>query len=439
LRRHCHLDAPQLSVGPAAHAQIETIFRREAARLISVLTRIFGPHNLQLAEDVVQEAFVAALEVWSERGIPKNPAAWLLSAARNRAIDAIRRERTRRTFAPDLAVYLDSEWTVARTVGDAFDADGVRDDQLRMLFMCCHPSLTPENRLTLVLRALCGLSIPAIARALLTTEPTIHKRLYRTRRRLEGVDFTLPSPGELPGARDTVHVAMYLLFNEGFLSTGDEPILAELCDTALSLTRMLAAEQALASEETLALLALMCFNRARLESRLDEEGRLVPLDRQDRTLWDRARINEGYALLARTLRTGSKGASRYHIEAAIAARHCSARAFDTTDWESICKLYDRLLEVSPTGLIALNRAVAISYRDGPEAAIPLVEALRKDASLRDSHSIAAVLANLYARVGSAEPARRFLAEAMERTPTKHERALIALQVERARHARQPGL
>ena len=415
-------------------SRIETTFRREAARLISVLTRIFGPHNLALAEDVVQEAFVAALEVWSQRGIPDNPAAWLLRTARNRAVDAIRRERTRRTFASDLAVYLDSEWTVARTVNDAFEADGIRDDQLRMLFMCCHASLTPESRLTLMLKALCGLTVPAIARALLTTQSTIHKRLYRARRRLEGVAFTLPSPADLPAARGTVHTALYLLFNEGFLSTGDEPILAELCDTALSLTRLLAADQAIADEETIALLALMCFNHARLASRLDGEGRLVPLDRQDRTLWDRTRINEGFALLARTLRAGSEGATRYHIEAAIAARHCSARTFDATHWDSICRLYDRLVDVAPTWPITLNRAVAISYRDGPAAAIPLVEALRADESIVGDHTIAAVLANLYARAGSAEPAQRFLSVALERTPTEHERALIALQVGRARDA-----
>ncbi len=427
-------DGPAAAGSAGTQLQIESIFRREAARLISVLTRIFGPHNLALAEDVVQEAFVAALEVWSKSGIPDNPAAWLLSTARNRAINAIRRERTRRTFAPDLAVYLDSEWTLARTVQDAFAGDDLRDDQLRMLFMCCEPSLTPESRLTLVLRALCGLSVPAIARALLTTESTIHKRLYRTRQRLEGVEFTLPSPDELPAARDTVHAAMYLLFNEGFLSTSAEPILVELCNTALSLTRLLAAEPSLANEETLALLALMCFNSARLASRLDGEGRLVPLDEQDRRLWDRTRIREGFALLARTLRPGSDGATRYHLEAAIAARHCSASSFAATDWVSICRLYDHLLEVAPSGLIALNRAVAISYRDGPDAAIPLVEALRQDESLKQGHSVAAVLANLYTRAGSTEPAHRFLAEAMERTPTEHERALIARQVERARES-----
>jgi RNA polymerase sigma factor (sigma-70 family) len=424
--------ADQRPVPESARPEIETVFRREAARLISVLTRIFGPPNLELAEDVVQEAFVAALEVWSERGVPDNPGAWLLSTARNRAIDAIRRERTRTKFAADLAMFLDSEWTLASTVREAFESEGLRDDQLRMIFMCCHPSLSPENRLTLVLKALCGLSVAAIARALLTNESTINKRLYRTRRSLEGVEFTLPSPAELPAARETVHAAMYLLFNEGFLSTGVEPILVELCGNALAMTRLLAGDATLANSETLSLLALMCFNSARLASRLDGDGRLVPLDRQDRSLWSRDLIRQGYGWLARSGAGDDAGPSRYQLEAAIAARHCSANTFPETDWASICKLYDRLLEVAPSGLMALNRAVAISYRDGPAAAIPLVEALRDDDTVANSHSFSAVLANLHARAGSPEPARRFLAEALDRAPTGHERELIQMQVERAR-------
>lgn len=415
----------------STRSEIEAIFRREAARLISVLTRIFGPPNLELAEDVVQEAFVAALASWSEHGVPDNPAAWLLSTARNRAIDAIRRERTRTKFAPDLAMHLDSEWTLTSTVKEAFEPDAIRDDQLRMIFMCCHPSITAESRLTLVLKALCGLSVPAIARALLTTESTINKRLYRTRRRLEGVEFRLPTPSELPAARDTVHAALYLLFNEGYLSTEEEPILVELCANALALTRLLADDDALASSETRALLALMFFNSARLASRLDSAGRIVPLDRQERTCWDRDSIYRGFAWLARSLESGTGEPTRYQLEAAIAARHCSATTFAATDWNSICKLYDRLLDVAPSGLVALNRAVAISYRDGPAAAIPLAEALREDDSVASSHSLAAVLANLYARAGSVEPARRYLAQALELTRTEHERALITLQVERA--------
>src|SRR6186713_3177414 len=197
---------------------LEVIFRREAGRLIAVLTRLLGPHNLQLAEDVVQEACVAAMQDWSARGVPDNPPAWLLTTARRRAIDAIRRERTRRTFAADVAKFLDSEWTLSATVDEAFNEHGIRDDQLRMIFMCCHPMLSPESQITLILKTLCGFGVPAIARALLTTEATVNKRLYRTRTALRGVQFELPAAADLPAARETVHTALYLLFNEGYFS-----------------------------------------------------------------------------------------------------------------------------------------------------------------------------------------------------------------------------
>lgn len=262
---------------------IEILFRRESGRLISVLTRILGPANLELAEDVVQESFVVALERWSADGIPDNPGAWLLTTARNRAIDAIRRERTRRRFAPDLAMYLDSEWTLTRTVAEAFQDDWIEDDQLRMIFMCCAPRIAPENRLPLILKTLCGLSVPAIARGLLTTESTVNKRLYRTRRALEGHDFRLPTPEELPAALDTVHTALYLLFNEGYFSTSETPILRELCRDAMSLTRLIVDAPSLGNSTTAALLSLMCFATARFDARVDEHGLLVPLDRQDRT------------------------------------------------------------------------------------------------------------------------------------------------------------
>src|SRR5262245_51222613 len=301
-----------------------TILRRDAGRLVSVLTRLLDPHNLQLAEDGVQEAFIAAMEDWSTRGIPDNPPAWLLTTARRRAIDAIRRERTRRTFAADVAKFLDSEWTLSATVEEAFNEHGIRDDQLRMIFMCCHPALSPENQITLILKTLCGFSVPAVARALLTTEATVNKRLYRTRQALRGVQFDLPVAHELAAARDTVHTALYLLFNEGYFSTTDKPILREMCRDATLLTQLLADHPAIATSDTMALLALMCFNAARLESRLDEDGRLVPLDEQDRSKWDAALIRTGYMYLARTSKMDAVTASRYHLEAAIAARHCSA-------------------------------------------------------------------------------------------------------------------
>ena len=270
-----------------------------------------------------------------------------------------------------------------------------------MIFMCCHHSLSAENRLTLILKTLCGLSVPAIARALLTTESTINKRLYRTRRQVRSLEFAIPPEEDRAAALATVHTSFYLLFNEGYLSTTDQPILAELCRDALALTLLLAESPTLANSDTVALGALMRFNTARLPSRLDADGRLVPLDRQDRSLWDQDLIRLGFEDLARASRMEAIAASRYHLEAVIAARHCSAPAFADTDWESICRLYDRLLEVAPSPFAGLNRAVAISYRDGPEAAIPLVDSIREEGKLTHSHAVAAVLANLCARVPGA--------------------------------------
>jgi len=403
-----------------------------------VLTRLFGPHNLELAEDVVQAAFVAALETWGSAGMPDNPAAWLLTTARRRAIDAIRRERTRRTFAADLSRYLDGEWTLTTTVREAFGEDVIRDDQLRMIFMCCHRDLSAESQLTLILRTLCGLSVPATARALLTSEATIQKRMVRIRRRLKGVEFALPRPEERAASLEITHAALYLLFNEGHLSTDEEPVRGELCRAAMTLAQLIADEPSLGNADTLGLLALMCFHAARMDSRIDGEGGVVSLDQQDRARWDRGLIGHGYACLVRASQMEAVVASRYHLEAAIAARHCQARDFAETDWVSICSLYDRLLERWPSPLAELNRAVALSYRDGPEAAIPLVEEIRRSRQLAGSHAVPAVLANLYARTGATELSRRNLDEALASARTRHERQFIAQQVERARESYAGG-
>ena len=419
-------------MSPRSQVEIETLFRRESGRLISVLTRIFGPQNLGLAKDVVQESFVVALSVWSERGMPKNPVAWLLTTARNRAIDAIRRERTRTTFASDLAKYLDSDWTLTSTVDEAFEESWVHDDQLRMIFLCCHRSLTPESQVTLILKTMCGLSVPAIARALLTTETTINKRLYRTRRKLRGAEFALPTAEELPAAREILHTGLYLLFCEGYQSTSEKPILLDLCREAMRLTKLVVDEAALSSSETVAILALMSFNAARFESRVDQDGRLIPLDLQDRSRWDWDLISQGFGYLRDSSRMETVVASRFHLEAAIAARHCSATTFSDTDWDSICNLYDRLLLVQPSPIVELNRAVAISYRSAPAEAIPLVEALHEERKLPHTPEVAALLANLYARAGSSEQAQRFLDEALAQARTEHERYLIELQIRRSR-------
>ena len=312
------------------------------------------------------------------RNLPDNPAAWLLTTARNRAVDAIRRERTRTTFASDLAQYLDSDWMLTSTVDEAFEESWVHDDQLRMIFLCCHQSLTPENQVTLILKTMCGLSVPAIARALLTTETTINKRLYRTRRKLRGAEFVLPTTEELPATREILHTGLYLLFSEGYQSTSKKPILLDLCREAMRLITLVVNEPTLSSSETVAILALMCFNAARIESRIDQAGHLIPLDLQNRSRWDRDLVNHGFGYLRASSRMDAVVAGRYHLEAAIAARHCSAATFEETDWNSICSLYDRLLEVTPSAIVQLNRAVAISYRAAPAEAIPLAKALHHE-------------------------------------------------------------
>lgn len=419
---------------PQPSRNIEHIFRKESGRLISVLTRIFGPHNLELAEDVVQESFLAAVDHWSAHGMPDNPAGWLLTTARNRAIDTIRKERTRRRFADDLSTHLSSEWTLSHTVQTAFGEADIRDDQLRMIFMCCHKSLSIESRLTLILKTLCGFRAPAVASALLTSEATINKRLFRIRKALRGVRFAAPDEQGRDDALQTVHTVLYLMFNEGFFSTNDQPIRRNLCVESMNLAQLMIEEPRYSNAQTVALLALMSLTAARMDARLDEAGKLIPLDRQDRNRWDRNLIRRGFELLARSSQMELEHASRFHLEAAIASRHCQATTFEQTDWNSICKLYDRLNEINPSPMQALNRAVAISYRDGADAALELVEQLYRAKALPHSHAVVAVLANLHARTGSDEPAQQFLREALQRAPTAHDRELFLSQMERAKQA-----
>ena len=238
----------------------------------------------------------------------------------------------------------------------------------------------------------------------------------------------------MPAALGTVHAVLYLLFNEGHLSASEKPISVELCLDAMSLTKLLIDAPTLSNSDTVALMALMCLVAARLESRVDADGNLIPLDRQDRARWDRGLISQGLAYLGRTTLMETVQAGRFHLEAAIASRHCDAASFAETNWPSICNLYDRLIEVAPSPLAKLNRAVAISYRDGATAAIPLVEEIRRSGDLPHTHSLAAVLANLYMRAGSPEPARAFLNEALSRALTEHERNLLELQIQRATEA-----
>jgi len=383
----------------------ERFFRREAGPLVAALTRIFGVHNLALAEDVVQDAFCRALEVWKARGVPDNPSAWLMTAAKNRALDVVRRERTARRFAPEMGRLLETEWTLAPAVDEAFAAGTIRDEQLRMMFSCCHPRLPEEAQLALILNVLCGFSANEIAAALLTGRAAIEKRIARGKKALARSRrlFDL-GDAELPARLATVRRALYLLFSEGYHGASAEAaVRAELCAEAMRLGALLRQHPLAATPTTYALGALMCLHAARLPARADPAGDLAALADQDRSRWDTRLVEEGLALLERS--AAGEEVSAYHVESAIAAAHAAAPSFAETDWTSIVSLYDRLMAVAPSPVVALNRAIAIDRRDGPEAGLRALGAIAGRDRLSGYPFLAAAQGDMQMRRGDREAAR----------------------------------
>src|SRR5215467_10003605 len=276
------------------------LFRREAGRMVAALTRVFGIHNLALAEDVVQDAFCRAMEVWSFRGIPENPSAWLMATAKNRALDVLRRQRTARTYAPELGQLLDSEWTLAPVVEQLFAPNAIKDDLLRMMFSCCHPRLAEEARVALILHILCGFSVGEVASAFVNSHAAVEKRITRAKKVLAGSKrlFDVTIPADFSMRLPSVHRALYLLFNEGYHGASPESaVRAELCHEAMRLAACLLGHSLGATSATYALSALMCLNAARLPARIDASGNLSSLFDQDRSLWDRKLVLEGLKLL----------------------------------------------------------------------------------------------------------------------------------------------
>jgi RNA polymerase sigma factor (sigma-70 family) len=343
------------------------LFRNEAGRMVAVLTRIFGVHNLALAEDVVQDAFCRALEVWSFRGVPENPSAWLMAAAKNRALDVLRREKTARTYEPELTRWLQSEWTLAPAVEEMFADSAIKDDQLRMMFSCCHPRLPEEAQVMLILHILCGFGIDEVASAFVTTHTAVEKRIPRAKKVLAGSKrlFNTQSANDSSDRLPAVQRALYLLFNEGYHGASAEfAVRAELCEEAMRLARLLVEHPVGATPSSYALSGLMCLNRARLPARMDASGKLNSLFDQDRSLWDQELISEGLQLLE----LSAEGAelTEYHIEARIAAVHATAPTMHATNWPEIVSLYDLLMTIRPTPIVALNRAIAVGQRDGAD-------------------------------------------------------------------------
>ena len=407
----------------------EHLFRHEAGRMVATLTRIFGVHNLGLAEDVVQEAFCRALEIWKFRGVPENPSAWLITTAKNRALDVLRRERTARTFAPELTRQLESEWTLAPTVEEEFASAAVKDDELRMMFSCSSPRLSEEAQVALILHILCGFSVDEIASAFVSSHAAVEKRIVRSKKVLAASRKLFDISGAEDFARrlPAVQRALYLLFNEGYHGASPEKaIRVELCQEAMRLTSMLLKNPLGATPSTYALAALMSLNAARLPARLDLSGNLTALAYQDRSQFDEDLAKEGLRLLE-CAATGPE-LSEYHVEAAIAWVHTSARRTEDTDWALIISLYDNLMAIRPSPIVALNRAIAIAQREGPQRGLHEIRAIQDSERLANYPFYHAALGELEIGSGRLEDAREHFATAIKLARNPMERSFFEQRI-----------
>lgn len=401
---------------------VEHFFRHEAGRLVAVLTRLFGWRHFDLVEEMVQATLLTALQSWRLRGIPDNPSGWIHRVARNRILDALRRveigERVARTWAasrPDAVGEID----------DLFLDTEIEDSQLRMMFACCHPSLAREDQLALTLKTLCGFGNAEIARGLLIQEEAVKKRLQRARQRLgeQQADLDPPPASELKERLDSVHQVLYLLFNEGYsASKGESPIRADLCEEAARLCYLLCSQRYCARPATFALMALMLFHAARLDARQDAQGSILLMEDQDRGKWDRRLIRRAQQFLDQSAE-GTE-VSPFHLEAGIALYHCAASDYASTDWPGILVLYDALIQLHPSPIYLLNRAIVLAQIHGPTAGIQALLEDRSLEALRHYYLLDATLGELYRRAGDLPRARQHLQRARTQALTVSERALL---------------
>lgn len=410
---------------PAARV-VEHFFRHEAGRLISVLGRLFGLRHLDLVEDMVQAALAEALQAWRARGVPDNPSAWIHRVARNKVIDALRQRDTVLRLAPAYAQLRPA--SSAPEIDDLFLDSEIEDSQLRMMFACCHPALARQDQVALTLKTLCGFSHAEIAHGLLATEESVKKRVQRARAQLveQQVELTVPPAEQLASRRDAVHQCLYLLFNEGYAaSSGDAAVRADLCEEAARLCYMLRGHPLVRAPATSALLALMLFHGARLDARTDAQGRVLLMEDQDRSQWDKRLIARAEEMLDEAAEGTSL--SVFHLEAGIALLHCSAPSFAETNWREILRLYDVLVRIARSPIVELNRAIAIAHIDGPAAGIRAVEPLRE--SLPTYHLVDATLGELHRRTGDAVRARLHWERALTFTQSTADRELLRRRLE----------
>ncbi len=406
----------------AAPGLVEHFFRREYGRLVALLTRKVGVRHIDVVEDAVQSALLAALTAWTTRAFPDDPSAWLYRVAHNNLIGELRRKAGRRRILEQALVDVVESVDQPEPLGFAGE---VRDDLLRMLFVCCDDAIPRESQLVFALKTLCGFSTGEIVLRLFTTETNVYKRLARARDRLRKADAGLQTPplDALKSRLPSVHRVLYLLFNEGYLSANaDLAIRRELCDEAIRLATLLAEHPVGAVPETFALVALMHLHTARLSARTDGAGGLLLLEEQDRSLWDRERIGLG----AEWLKQSASGEvfSRFHAEAGIAAAHCFAPSFKETRWAEISDLYAMLERVAPSPVNIMNQAVAVAEWQGPEAGLALLQALAPPSWLSGSYLWDAVMSDLHRRAGKRDIARQHMDRALASAPTEAVRSLL---------------
>jgi len=405
---------------------IETIYRSESGRVLATLVRLLG--DLDLAEESMHEAFATALESWSHTGIPDNPRPWLISTARFKAIDGIRRRARFAGAEKDLVAHMESRVNSASGGMEALGEEEIEDDRLRLIFTCCHPALPPEAQVALTLREVCGLTTEEIARAFLVTPATLAQRIVRAKTKIREtpIPYEVPSPQDLPERLNAVLHVVYLVFNEGYsAASGAEVTRADLTGEAIRLGRLLTDLQPQAEvlePEIMGLLALMLLQESRRAARTSPGGELILLEHQDRALWNREQIAEGVALVEKALKSRRFGP--YTLQAAIAAVHAEAESAAQTDWRQIVVLYDQLVRMLPSPVVHLNRAVAIAMRDGPEAGLAQIEAVMEHGGLANYYLAHSAQADMYRRLGRTAEARAAYEKALALTQQGPERQFL---------------
>jgi len=414
---------------PSANQVVDHLFRNQSGKMIAVLTRIFGIHNIELAEDVVQEAFETAVQAWKFGQLPDNPEGWLMTTARNRAIDVIRRQQQQRKYSLHLNGSIDAYTTKA--IDDFFLEEEIADSQLQMIFACCHPSLKEEDQLALTLKTVSGFGIREISRALVLPEAAVQKRVHRAREFLKDnqIRLSIPSGASLDERLDTVHTILYLLFNEGYnASKTDELIRKDLCAEAMRLCLLLIEHKNGNRPAGYALLALMCFQASRFDSRMDAADSIILLKDQDRNKWNRELINRGYYYLNKAS-SGNKF-TVYHLEAAIAAEHCIPVRFEDTNWSRLLDLYDLLLIHKPGPMVVLNRSVVLAKLGRSKEAIHEILSINRIGSYLETHYIfSSVLGELYKMDGNQHEALKYFEKAKALTSSIAEKKLLQVKIE----------